>query len=181
MANKIETLLNSFSMVIKEPWTGTLSTSERFMFLVFDPAELRRVELRIGEFELATKKANKRWEMISLKKCFPVWMSTNEYRDEYFGDPELLVDQLEVEFKQYAIHFINSEIKNRNADDQTLIVIKDVSALFGFGRLSDILNSLSNDFKGRLLILFPGEYDRNHYRLLDARDGWSYLARPITT
>jgi hypothetical protein len=33
---------------------------------------------------------------------------------------------------------------------------------------------------GRLLVLFPGEYENNSYRLLDARDGWSYLAVPIT-
>ncbi len=180
MANKIDALLSSYEMVIAEPWSGTLSTSERFMFLVFDPAELRRVEIRLGEFELATNKGNKRWELISLKSCFPTWMSNHDYRDEYFADPESLVDQLEAEFKQYAIDFINDELKKRNADDQTLIAIKDVSSLFGFGRLSDVLNSLSNDFKGRLLILFPGEYDKNHYRLLDARDGWSYLARPIT-
>jgi hypothetical protein len=180
MANKIDTLLSSYELVIAEPWSGTLSTSERFLFLVFDPAELRRVEARLGDFELATKKNRKRWELVSLKPCFPTWMSNHEYRDEYFNDPESLVDQLEAEFKQYAIDYINTEIKKRNPDDQTLIAIKDVSSLFGFGRLSDVLNSLSNEFKGRLLILFPGEYDKNHYRLLDARDGWSYLARPIT-
>ena len=52
--------------------------------------------------------------------------------------------------------------------------------LFGFARLSEILKSCDKDFKGRLLIFFPGEFEHNHYRLLDARDGWDYLARPIT-
>jgi hypothetical protein len=42
------------------------------------------------------------------------------------------------------------------------------------------LKSCDKDFKGRLLIFFPGEFEQNHYRLLDARDGWDYLARPIT-
>jgi len=34
--------------------------------------------------------------------------------------------------------------------------------------------------QGRLLIFFPGVYEQNNYRLLDARDGWNYLAVPIT-
>jgi len=35
--------------------------------------------------------------------------------------------------------------------------------------------------EGRLLVFFPGEYHpENHtYRLLDARDGWNYLAVPL--
>jgi len=33
---------------------------------------------------------------------------------------------------------------------------------------------------GRLLVLFPGEYVNNTYRLLDARDGWGYQATAIT-
>ena len=33
---------------------------------------------------------------------------------------------------------------------------------------------------GRLLIFFPGSYENNNYRLLDAYDGWNYLAVPIT-
>ena len=31
-----------------------------------------------------------------------------------------------------------------------------------------------------LSIFFPGQYEQNNYRLLDARDGWNYLAVPIT-
>jgi hypothetical protein len=180
MANKVDTLLSLFEMVIKEPWTGTLSTSERVMFLVYDPAEQRKIDFRLADFETATKKSGKKWELISLKSCFPTWMSNHAYREEYFNDPEALVDQLESDFKSYAIDFLNNAIKQNNTDDKTLVAIKDVSSLFGFARLSDVLNAVTNEFKGRLLIFFPGEYDKNHYRLLDARDGWSYLARPIT-
>jgi hypothetical protein len=36
------------------------------------------------------------------------------------------------------------------------------------------------DIRGRLVVFFPGEYEDNNYRLLDARDGWNYLAVPIT-
>lgn len=180
MASKIDQLLSAYELVINEPWSSSLSGQERVWFLVYDPAEQRKVDLRIGDFETATTKASKRWITISLKKCFPTWMSNHDYKEEYFAEPETLVDQLEAEFKQYAIDFLIKEMERLGTDTNTLIAITDISSLFGFNRMSDVLNGCANSFKGRMLIFFPGEYDKNHYRLLDARDGWSYLARPIT-
>jgi len=179
MASIVEDLLKSFDLVMKEPWSPSLSGQERIWFLVYDPAEQRKVDLRMGDFENCVKRANKKWVTISLKNCFPSWIANHEYRDEYFADPEALVDQLDAEFKQYAIKFLCDELANANADENTLSAVTGVSSLFGFTRLSDVLSGCSTAFKGRLLIFFPGEYQKNHYRLLDARDGWSYLARPI--
>ena len=34
--------------------------------------------------------------------------------------------------------------------------------------------------RGRLVVFFPGHLERSNYRLLDARDGWNYMAVPIT-
>ena len=180
MASKIDQLLAAYEVVVNEPWSGTLSGQERVWFLVYDPAEQRKVDLRIGDFETATLKSGKRWINISLKKCFPTWMAAHDYKEEYFMEPELLVDQLKDDFKQFAINYLIGEIDRQGADELTLVAVRDISSLFGFNRMSDILNGASKAFKGRMLIFFPGEFDKNHYRLLDARDGWSYLARPIT-
>ena len=179
MASKIDQLLSAFELVVNEPWSTALSGQERIWFLVYDPSEQRKVDLRLEEFETATVKAGKRWVLISMKNCFPTWMAEHEYKEEYFSDPEMLVSQLEVEFKHFAIRFLTSEIEKQNVDDNTLIVVKDISSLFGFNRISDVLNGCAGAFTGRVLIFFPGEFEKNHYRLLDARDGWSYLARPI--
>mgnify|MGYP000944534922 FL=1 len=179
MASKIDQLLAAFEVVVNEPWTTSLSGQERIWFLVYDPSEQRKIDLRLGDFETATIKAGKIWTLISMKQCFPTWMANHEYKEEYFNDPETLVDQLEVEFKHYAIQFLTTEIEKQKVDENTLIVIKDISSLFGFNRISDVLNGCSGAFKGRVLVFFPGEFEKNHYRLLDARDGWSYLARPI--
>jgi hypothetical protein len=65
-------------------------------------------------------------------------------------------------------------------DENTVLAINNASSLFGFTRLSDVLNQISKNIPGRLLVFFPGEFEKNQFRLLDARDGWSYLARPIT-
>ena len=180
MQSKIDQLLSAFEKVVKEPWSSALSGQERIWFLVYDPAEQRKVDLRLGDFETATLKARKKWKGISLKNCFHTWMANHEYREDYFKNPEYIVDQLEAEFIPFAIQFLKDELKKIEQDQETLITIKDVSALFGFVRLSEILKSCDKDFKGRMLIFFPGEFEHNHYRLLDARDGWDYLARPIT-
>jgi len=179
MSNIVDRLLSAFELVLKEPWSKSLSGKERVWFLVYDPAEQRKIDLRLGDFETATKKAEKKWVSISLKPCFPSWMTNHEYREEYFIDPDRLVDQLESEFRKYAIDFLINEIQKNNTDENTLVVIKDVSSLFGFVRLSTVLDGVTNSFKGRMLVLFPGEFDKNQFRLLDARNGWSYLARPI--
>lgn len=180
MIAKIDQLIQEFDKVVNEPFNSTLSGQERIWFLVYDPAEQRKVSLRMGEFETSTLRAGKKWQAISLKDCFPEWMSNHDYRDEYFTNPEYIVDQLEAEFIPFAIQFLKKKLESIEQDSDTLIAILDVSSLFGFARLSEILKNCDRDFKGRLLIFFPGEFENNQYRLLDARDGWDYLARPIT-
>ena len=56
-----------------------------------------------------------------------------------------------------------------------------VASLYGFMRVSELIRSVEPSIHGRLLIvLFPGTKNENNYRLLDARDGWNYLANSIT-
>lgn len=70
MQSKIEQLLSAFVKVIKEPWASALSGQERIWFLVYDPAEQRKIDFRLGDFETATMEAGKKWKSISLKPCF---------------------------------------------------------------------------------------------------------------
>ncbi|SPE51782.1 conserved hypothetical protein [Verrucomicrobia bacterium] len=46
--------------------------------------------------------------------------------------------------------------------------------------MSLVLKEMEQSIRGRLVLFFPGEFENNNYRLLDARDGWNYLAVPIT-
>lgn len=180
MANNMDGLILAYDKVVSGKWEETLSAQERIWFLVYDPDMQRKVDFRLSDFENATKKAGKKWTIISLKDCFPDWMATHVYRDEYFQDPEALVDQLEFDFKTYAIENTIHKIRERPIDNVTVVAFTDVASLFGFARLSDILNHIAGEVKGRLLVFFPGEFEKNQFRLLNARDGWSYLARPIT-
>ncbi len=179
MASRIESLLYNYDKIVNEPWGVTLSGQVKVWFLVYDPAEQRKMDLRIGDFERYTKRANKNWVEINIKSCFPLWMSQHEYKEEYFAQPADIADQIESDFRNYVVSFINTKLSEFEADENTVVAITHVSSLFGFLMLSDILKQITNSIKGRFLIFFPGEFENNHYRLMDARDGWSYLARPI--
>ncbi len=180
MPTRIDQLIKAYDKVVSEPWTNTLSGQERVWFLVYDPTEQRRVDLRLGDFESIALREGKKWRGISLKQCFPKWMAQHEYKEDYFSSPELIVDQLEADFTPFAINYLKEELSKIEQDQNTLIGVWDVSSIFGFARLSEIIRGCDNKIKGRLLIFFPGKFEQNQYRLLDARDGWNYLARPIT-
>jgi hypothetical protein len=47
--------------------------------------------------------------------------------------------------------------------------------------VSSVIEGIKTTVPGRLLVFFPGEYhpEGHTYRLLDARDGWNYLAVPL--
>ena len=69
--------------------------------------------------------------------------------------------------------------KNPTCDD--VIAISGVGSIFGFIKVSELVDRLSPKVKGRLLVLFPGSYEENNnYKLLDGYDGWNYHALPIT-
>ena len=51
------------------------------------------------------------------------------------------------------------------------VAVIGAGSLFGFTRLSRVLTLVEPDIRGRLLVFFPGQYEDNTYRLLDARDG----------
>ena len=67
-----------------------------------------------------------------------------------------------------------------NVGPDTVVALIGVGALFGLARASHLIEVVNGDVRGRLVVFFPGEVEGNNYRLLGARDGWSYLAVPIT-
>jgi len=106
---------------------------------------------------------------------------SHEYRDQYFESPELLETALPAFFD----HLI-SEVRSRlgeHSNPHGVVALLGAGTLFGLGdavKVSALLNAVNDAIAGRLLVFFPGEHEGNSYRLLDARDGWNYLATPIT-
>ncbi len=177
---KIEDLAKVYERHISLPWQRTVAGAQRIIMLIYDKDGERALRARLRNFEIATVEAGKKWRMIDITNAFAVWMAGDEYRDSYFEVPEDLQLKLDAEFAIFVADRIRSMLTDTTFDDTTVLAVTGAGSLFGFTRLSRVLTLVEPDIRGRLLIFFPGQYDDNMYRLLDARDGWNYLAVPIT-
>lgn len=176
--NKVERLIRNYERHVALPWDDTLSGAQRVWFAVYDKTDEQRLRARVGDFELATRGAGKGWRLCDLTDAFPEWMGAKEYRESYFESPEDLEIALG-DFLRFAADKVAGHLGDAHHKDEVVAVL-GVAALFGFARVSDLVHAVQPRVRGRLLVFFPGEYENNSYRLLDARDGWNYLAVPIT-
>jgi hypothetical protein len=148
---------------------------------VYPPEHERRLRRHLVAFKTATIKANHGWSEIDITTSFEIWMAAHEYRETYFEDPELLETALSAFFDSLAAD-VRAQLTAYDAAD-SVVGLVGAGALFGLGRVvkvSALINAVSDSIAGRLLVFFPGQHEGNSYRLLDARDGWNYLAIPIT-
>ena len=107
-------------------------------------------------------------------------MARDEYREAYFESPEDLDLKLQAEFVEFAAAELREAMTADGVDDDTVVGVFGAATLYGFARISEVLKLVEGDIHGRLVLFFPGTFDQNNYKLLDARDGWNYLAVPIT-
>ena len=175
---KIEALASAYEQQIAAPWQGTISGSQRVILLVYEKEMERTLRSRIELFKQATLRQDHQWELIDCTTWFAEWMSHDEYADAYFEDPSLLPMKLTGEFKPHIVNRLRERLKN--SSENSVMALHGVASLYGFVRVSELIHEAEQAILGRLLVFFPGTKDENNYRLLDARDGWNYLANGIT-
>jgi hypothetical protein len=177
----IDELLAAYRKFVALPWQQNLAAAQRVWMAVYPPDHERRLRLHVPEFEVATKEAHHSWALIDITDTFERWMAGHEYREAYFESPDLLVPALSA-FFEHLVEEVRSELADCH-DPSGVVGVLGAGALFGLGdsvKVSALLDALNEAVAGRLLIFFPGGHEGNSYRLLDARDGWNYLATPIT-
>jgi hypothetical protein len=177
---RIDRLAERYRRYIALPWQRDLAGPERAIFVVYDKADERRLRARKDLFAMATTEAGHRWLECDLTCVFAQWMAATEYRDSYFESPEDLELKLEDDFLEHVAGLVREVLTSPEADDNSVVGIYGIASLFGFVRVSELMKEIEGDIRGRAVVFFPGEYENSNYRLLDARDGWNYLAVPIT-
>ena len=175
---KIEDLAKKYERHIGAPWQRTVAGAQRVMLVVYEKEDERKLRARIDEFAQATQRTKHGWKLVDCTTWFAEWMAGNEYRDAYFEDPSLLEMNLEGDFKPQVVKRLSEELEA--ADDNTVVALIGLASLYGFMRVSELIRAIESSINGRLIVFFPGTKDGNNYRLLDARDGWNYLANSIT-
>jgi hypothetical protein len=177
----IDELVEAYRKFVALPWQKNLAPAQRVWMAVYPPEHERRLRLHLPAFEAATTEHHHQWALIDLTTSFEDWMAGHEYRDSYFDDPELLETALPAFFDRLV-----GDIAARLAahpDPDGVVGMLGAGTLFGLGdavKVSALINAVSDAVAGRLLIFFPGQVENNNFRLLDARDGWNYMAIVIT-
>ena len=177
---RIERLAERYRRHVALPWRDDLSGAERAVFVVYDKADERRLRARKALFELATTETGHRWIECDLTRAFAKWMAGTGYRDRYFESPEDLELKLEEDFLAHVAGRVRTALAAPEADTGSVVAVFGIASLFGFVRVSELMRAVEGDVRGRIVVFFPGVYEDANYRLLDARDGWNYLAVPIT-
>lgn len=177
MSSRLNRLLHNYQNHISVPWQTGLAGVQKVIFVVYDKTDELKCRAHLTEFQIATTNAQHGWFEIDISNAFPEWMATLDYKESYFESPEDIETTLD-DFLQELVEKIRVQIAA--TDINTVIAIVGVGTLFGYAKASDLVNKIATYVPGRLLIFFPGEFENNNYRLLDARDGWNYQAVPIT-
>ncbi len=181
--NRIELLKKNYQRLCEHSWDTNVSGTQRVWLAVYDKEDERKLRLRLGLFEEATLHTGHKWMAIDLTNAFGSWMCdlmNSSFTERYFKSPNLLDDGVLGRFKQMVVSQIQSTLSQLSDPENTVLAVYGVASLFGFLKISEIIPMVEGDLRGRLLVFFPGTHEQNNFRLLDARDGWNYLATPIT-
>lgn len=176
--SRIDELANRYGAHISVPWQQGLPGANRVVLLVYEKEAERQLRGKLGEFEQRTRSAGHGWHLVDLTTAFATWMGGMKYRDAYFETPEDLRLKLDTNFLRHVADRITEQLKA--ADENDVVAVLGAGSLFGFLRVSDVIKEVEPKINGRLVVFFPGQKDGNNYRLLDARDGWNYMAVGIT-
>lgn len=175
----VDRLLSNYARQVRLPWSANISGKQRIWFAVYPPAEERRVRAKLPEFEARTFEAKHGWTVVDLTRQLPEFLAAHKYRESIFQNPQHLRPGAELEIRAAAL--VNEAFSREEADAGSIVAVTGLASMFDFMRVSSLIERVENNVSGRLLVFFPGEYAGNVYRFMDARDGFNYMAVPITS
>jgi hypothetical protein len=177
----VDELIAAYRSFVALPWQQMLAPSQRVWMAVYPPEHERRLRLHLPAFKAASNEQHHPWALIDITTSFETWMAGHRYREAYFEDPALLETALPA-FFDHLVDDVSSQLTDQPSAD-SVVALLGAGAMFGLGdalKVSALLNAVNNAIVGRLLVFFPGDAENNNFRLLDARDGWDYMAVVIT-
>lgn len=175
----IDRLLSNYSRQVHLPWSNIISGPQRVWFAVYPPSDERRVRARLPHFEALTLEAKHGWIAVDLTRLLPEYLAAHKYRESIFQNPQHLRVGSDLEIR--AATLVRDACSSEEANNNCVIAVTGLASMFDFMRVSSLIERIEDSVPGRLLIFFPGEYSGSVYRFMAARDGFNYLAMPITS
>lgn len=185
---RVDELADRFQRHVSAPWQKNLTGAERTVFLVYPRADERKLLARIPLYEEKTRQAGHGWRVFPFHSLFSEWFATldPDHQQVLLEEPESFHLEMDLDghhaspFTRFVATRLLALLSEDQSDANTVIALIGAGSLYGFTRLSAVLDRVRHALRGKLLVFFPGSFDGSRYRLLDARDGASYLAVPIT-
>lgn len=175
---KIDQLADNYQEFCSLPW-DRVAAQQRTWFAIYPPDQERKLRFRIADFEYKTVELGRKWALLDLTALPAQCIASLEYRDTYFRKPRKLTAKL-TSFESFVIQQIRASLDQSDVDENTVVAFFGIGSMFGFMRVSILVDKIVEYIPGRLLMFFPGEIEGNTYRLFGLRDGWNYHAVPIT-
>lgn len=177
--SRVGDLVKAYGEFITLPWLEEIAAHQRVIMCVYDEQDELKIRAMKDEFVLATAHAEHQWFEFDATDSFSKWMMANTAAEKCFARPELFNSIIHT-FKNSIIAEFKAFIKNTKPGKSDVVALTGIGSLFGFLKVKDFVEGISSTVPGRLVVFFPGSFENNNYRLLDAYDGWNYLAVPIT-
>lgn len=178
--SRLDVLLSRYTSMVAMPWDKGLAPEQRVWMVVYPREEERRLRYRLGEFSTATHRAGHPWKASDFTTTFPHWIVERRNVQRYFEHPAF-VERILPEFEQALVNKVVQEIAGVSTPN-SVVALTGLGALFGFVKVSSLIEKVAPKVPGRLAVFFPGTWEPdNNYRFLEATDGWNYLAVPITS
>lgn len=158
------------------PWPPDTAQDYRVWIMHYDRSLERRVEGRLDEFGAVARQYGHGWETLNVASLIAPWFAKHDLFEALVRKPKEIKGLLP-DFEAHIVASILSRLDRSGEND--ILTLVGAGAFFGLLRVSALTTTVAPGIKGRMLLLFPGRHDNGVYRLLDARDGWTYRATPI--
>lgn len=172
----VDELLVHFRRQSSLPWSKDLARDYRVWIMCYDKTLERRVQGRLHDFEAIARRHGHGWAVLDLATLVAPWFAAHDLFDGLAEQPDELPGLLP-DFEEHVVDVVSGHLQALSEND--ILAVSGAGALFGLVRVSTLAERVAPEIKGRLLLLFPGRHQVGSYRLLDARDGWTYRATPI--
>ena len=172
----VDELLRHFQRQAALPWSKDTARDYRVWILHYEKILDRRIQGRLHEFEAIARKFGHGWHTLHLAALVPPWFAKHDLFEGLAEQPDELPGLLP-DFEAHLVHVVSDRL--RSLSDGDILALSGAGSLFGLTRVSTIAEKVAPEIRGRLLLFFPGRHESSVYRLLDARDGWTYRATPI--
>jgi hypothetical protein len=180
VSTAIDRLLENYERHLAIPWNASASGTERVWYLLYPPAEERRLRRHVPAFRDATRNAGYGWVEDDLAPAFSRWLAAHPRRDRVLRSPAQRLPQLSGSFERHLEEGVR-QILTSQADSTTIVALLGLGGLYGITSVSRLVKAVADDVPGRLIGFFPGRYDGSAYHLLNGDGDWNYMAIPISS